>query len=478
MYLAQKEWLLSSYPPTSSSWVPDLLQFAESLGEPCLALLEGNEKDQQRTYLAFGEGWVLSSLSSPPRTPAPSDPLEQLRSFRQEHYPGQDCHSGIIGYLDYEWGLYWHKPDSLKFAPNYFFRLSPINLVLLPEDKKVVLEVFAENQNTLEKTFKHWENGLKKFLSNYTFTSSLYPSTTPPSTTSPSLPVSNGSPPIARNLDLKTWSSNFSPTEFLKQVERIQTHIQKGDITQGVLSQRFTLKEKVQPWSIYQRLRVLNPSPWLFCLFGEEGTLVGSSPELLVSTVGSRVQTRPIAGTRPRGIDPQEDENLAHELLQDKKERAEHTMLVSLGQEEIRRVATAGTVTVKDHFKVEKFSHVMHLVTTVEGELAPNYDSLDALKTLFPAGTLTGAPKVKAMEILQECESTRRGAYGGALGIYRWNGDLDFCITIRTLLIKDDEVSVQSGAGIVQDSIPQKEYQETLHKAQALFRAVESCSVI
>ncbi|NMA67946.1 MAG: anthranilate synthase component I family protein [Desulfitobacterium sp.] len=512
MYLAQKEWFLSTYPSISSSWVLDLLQFAETLGEPCLALLEGNEKDAQRTYLAFGKGWVLTPSSASSAISPPQDPLEHLRSFIKEHHPGLECHSGIIGYLDYEWGLYWENPHSLETTPNYFFRLSPINLVLLPEEKKVILEVLTTDKSTLKKTFTHWKKGIEEFLNSYTFpsdssisgytTAHFKPSSfsnvstlsTPPtsstlsipsipsnSSTTPAhsissnhpIPSTPGSPPNVRNLELGPWLSNFSHGDFLKQVERIQERIRKSDITQGVLSQRFTLKKKVQPWPIYQKLRLLNPSPWLFCVFGEGETLVGSSPELLVSTVGSHVQTRPIAGTRPRGSTDEEDQNLVQDLLQDKKERAEHTMLVELGQDEIRRVSTKGSVIVKDNFKVERFSHVMHIVSTVEGKLDPTYESLDALKTLFPAGTLTGSPKIKAMEILQDCEPTPRGPYGGALGIYRWNGDLDFCITIRTLIIKENEVSVQSGAGIVEDSIPEKEYQETLHKAQALFRAIE-----
>jgi anthranilate synthase component 1 len=207
---------------------------------------------------------------------------------------------------------------------------------------------------------------------------------------------------------------------------------------------------------------------------GEIETLVGSSPELLISSLSSQIQTRPIAGTRPRGADKEEDLARADELLADPKEMAEHAMLVDLGRNDLGRVSEYGSVKVTEYAGIQTFSHVMHIVSTVEGKLAPASDSLDALKSVFPAGTLSGAPKVRAMEILQTSEPTRRGAYGGALGIVRWNGDLDFCITIRTLSVRENEVSVQSGAGIVYDSVPEREYEETLHKARALFKVVES----
>ncbi|WP_434511311.1 anthranilate synthase component I family protein [Desulfitobacterium sp. AusDCA] len=494
MYVAQKEWLLHPYPVDQPNWVMDLVRLGESLGEKCFALLEGKEGEHQRTYLGFGEGIVLSPQTfnsnkqeEPTQSLRSPDPIEHLRGFLKNHPCNQNLESGLIGYLDFEWGLKWQKPSASIAAPNYFFRLCPINLVLLPLSQKLVLEIFIENENDREQTFNTWCDVLDRFLeknsdeskadspdlSVASVSAASNSKHLAPSALSTDSPLSSSPLPDYAN---PNWHANISREDFLQRVRQIQEYIRAGDIFQCVPSQRFSKEIQLNPWIVYEKLRIINPSPYLYCLFADKETLVGSSPELLISSVGSLIQTRPIAGTRPRGRDSEEDHIREVELLHDPKEMAEHAMLVDLGRNDIGRVSQYGTVKVREQAAIQRFSHVMHLVSTVQGNLDPAYDSLDALKSVFPAGTLSGAPKVRALEILQELEPEPRGAYGGALGIMRWNGDLDFCITIRTLFIQENQIYVQAGAGIVFDSVPEREYEETVHKAGALLKVVNDCA--
>lgn len=261
--------------------------------------------------------------------------------------------------------------------------------------------------------------------------------------------------------------------EFLAGVDRLKEHIRAGDIFQAVLSQRFTRPLSASPFSVYRALRRINPSPYLFFLKEEGRALAGSSPEMLVRCTGGRVETHPIAGTRPRGEDPARDEALEAELRADPKENAEHLMLVDLGRNDLGRVALPGSVRVERYASVERYSHVMHLVSRVEARLAPGRDALDALAAAFPAGTVSGAPKVRAMQLLGELEPAPRGPYAGAVGYVDFHGNLDSCIAIRTLVAEGGRAWVQAGAGIVADSVPEREYDETVAKARALFHAVE-----
>lgn len=262
---------------------------------------------------------------------------------------------------------------------------------------------------------------------------------------------------------------NMTEEAFVQNVKTAKEYIAAGEIFQVVLSQRFTTPVAEEPFSVYRRLRSLNPSPYMFFLRCEDVTLVGASPEMLTRVDGKTVTTRPIAGTRRRGRSEEEDRALERELLQDPKEMAEHVMLVDLGRNDIGRVARYGTVRVKEYAKVERFSHVMHLVSEVAGELAEGKDAIDALEACFPAGTLTGAPKVRAMQIINELETVKRGPYGGAVGYLDFTGNMDTCITIRTIVIKDGTAYIQTGAGIVADSEPEAEYRETIYKAKAMF---------
>jgi anthranilate synthase component 1 len=259
---------------------------------------------------------------------------------------------------------------------------------------------------------------------------------------------------------------------FCKAVEKAKKYIAAGDIFQVVLARRWRLPSKVAPLSLYRALRLVNPSPYMVLFETPEVSLVGASPEMLVRKSGQRLETRPIAGTRPRGVHPDEDRALAEELLADPKERAEHIMLVDLGRNDLGKVAAPGTVEVGRFMEVERYSHVMHLVSDVVGRLASDRDGLDALLACFPAGTVSGAPKIRAMEIIDELECEARGPYAGAVGYFSYTGDLDTCITIRTLVSRNGETSVSAGAGIVADSVSEREERETQSKAAALLAAV------
>jgi anthranilate synthase component 1 len=262
--------------------------------------------------------------------------------------------------------------------------------------------------------------------------------------------------------------------EFKKAVLQAKEYIKKGDIIQVVLSQRFKMRLQSRPFDIYRSLRSVNPSPYMFFLKLSDMFLVGSSPELLVRCEDGLVETRPVAGTRRRGNSESEDEKLVRELLSDKKEKAEHLMLVDLGRNDLGRVSRYGTVKVTEFMGIEKYSHVMHIVSNVTGRLKEKKDALDALVSCFPAGTVSGAPKIRAMEIIDDLEFTRRGPYAGAIGYFSFSGNLDSCIIIRTIVIKNGFLYIQAGAGIVSDSDPEREYQETVNKAKALFEAVKS----
>ena len=269
-------------------------------------------------------------------------------------------------------------------------------------------------------------------------------------------------------------SSNFRRPEYFTAVRKAKQYIRAGDIFQVVLSQRFSAKTKAEPFEIYRELRAVNPSPYLFFLQMNDVAIVGSSPEMLVKVQGREVFYRPIAGTLPRGKDESEDQRLEKQLLASEKERAEHIMLVDLGRNDLGRVCEYGSVKVDQLMTVERFSHVMHIVSSLRGRLREDVDCLDALMACFPAGTVSGAPKVRAMEIIEELERTRRGIYAGGVLYMDFAGNLDSCIALRTMVVKNGVAYVQAGGGIVADSTPEGEYQETVNKSRALLTALES----
>jgi anthranilate synthase component I len=282
------------------------------------------------------------------------------------------------------------------------------------------------------------------------------------------------SPPSVKPGPLTVWpSSNTTAAEFERMVLAAKEYIAAGDIFQVVLSQRFEAPFELPPFALYRALRRVNPAPFLYFLDFDGFAVAGSSPEILVRVREGTVTIRPLAGTRARGATPQQDKALEAELLADQKERAEHLMLLDLGRNDVGRVARTATVDVTDQFFIERFSQVMHIVSNVEGQLDVKYDALDALAAGFPAGTVSGAPKVRAMEIIDELEKEKRGLYAGAVGYFSAAGELDSCIVLRTALVKDGKMYVQAGAGIVADSNPKSEQQECVDKAKALFRAAE-----
>jgi anthranilate synthase component 1 len=264
----------------------------------------------------------------------------------------------------------------------------------------------------------------------------------------------------------------MTPEDFKAVVKKAKDYIVAGDVIQVVLSQRFEMENSRDPIDLYRALRYINPSPYLFFLKFEDLILIGSSPEVMVRLEEGVAELRPIAGTRRRGKNEQEDRSLSDELLQDPKERAEHVMLVDLGRNDLGRIARIGSVQVDQFMVVERYSHVMHLVSHVQAQLSDGKDAFDVLKATFPAGTLSGAPKIRAMEIIDELEPTRRGPYGGAVGYFSYTGNMDFCITIRTMMIKDGKIFVQAGAGIVADSDPDEEHKECINKAMGMVQAV------
>ncbi len=282
--------------------------------------------------------------------------------------------------------------------------------------------------------------------------------------------LSSARTPGAAPLEVR---SNQTKEAFEANVRTAKEHIAAGDIYQVVLSQRFESSVDADPFTVYRALRHVNPSPYMYFIRMGGVAVVGSSPEMLVRVEGTRVETHPIAGTRPRGKTPDEDIRLAEELKRNEKERAEHVMLVDLGRNDVGRVCQYGSVRVPQFMGLERFSHVMHLTSVVEGRLAEDRDRLDALVSCFPAGTVSGAPKVRAMQIIRELEPSGRGLYAGAVGYLDFAGNLDFCIAIRTVIMSEGKAFVQAGAGIVMDSNPAAEYEETRDKARALVRALE-----
>jgi len=267
--------------------------------------------------------------------------------------------------------------------------------------------------------------------------------------------------------------SNFTKAQFEGIIKKAKKQIQAGEIIQVVLSQRFEVGLKTDPFNIYRKLRVLNPSPYMYYLNFNDIQIIGSSPELLVRCENGVVETRPIAGTRPRGKNKKQDDDHAKDLLKDPKEKAEHIMLVDLGRNDLGRVCAKGSVYLSEFMQIERYSHVMHIVSNVKGKLNRKFDDFDVLQAAFPAGTVSGAPKIRAMEIIEDLENVTRGPYAGCIGYFSFSGNLDTCITIRTIVTTKNKAYVQAGAGIVADSNPSKEYEETVNKAKAALTAID-----
>ncbi|GAB3545809.1 anthranilate synthase component 1 [Actinopolyspora lacussalsi] len=373
-------------------------------------------------------------------------------------------HGGVVGYLGYETARHFENlPVAEEPAPNL-----PESAFLLTDDLVVVDH--ATRKLLLVTLHRPNQESYTEAVRRIDLMQSGLRTTVLPGPEDGPVPTTD---PDSDPADLDEWRSNFSREEYERRVRRAREYIAAGDAFQIVLSQRFSKPLRADPIDVYRQLRATNPSPYLYHVsLGNGRHIIGASPELLVKNEGGRVQTRPLAGTRRRDPDAKDDLVLENELLDDEKEKAEHVMLVDLGRNDLGRVSQTGSVRVDRLMEVERFSHVMHLSSTVSGRLTSDADALDALRATFPAGTLSGAPKIRAMEIISELERQRRGVYGGAIGCFSHGGNADLAIALRTLVVADGMVHVQAGAGVVVDSDPTAEYQETLHKARALFAAV------
>ncbi|MBA3071889.1 MAG: anthranilate synthase component I [Nitrospirae bacterium] len=395
------------------------------------------------------------------------DPVDVLKKeialYKPVGVPGLPRFSGgLVGYMGYDMVRFFERvPDSKKSGidlPDMFFMLADTMLIFdnLKQKIKIVSNVHIDGKspaNAYKEAVEKIEGIVEKLKSSKLKVKS-----------------SKGK----KQKTSSKYTSSFKTKEaFEEAVLKSKEYIAAGDIFQVVLSQRFERKSDVQPFDVYRALRVINPSPYMYYIDTGDTEIVGSSPEILVRVEDKKIVLRPIAGTRKRGDTEAEDKALEEELKKDPKEMAEHIMLVDLGRNDVGRVAEKGSVDVTELMAVERYSHVMHMVSNVEGDLANGLDAFDVLRACFPAGTVTGAPKVRAMEIIDELEPIKRGPYAGAVGYFSYSGNMDTCITIRTLIMKDGKVYVQAGAGIVADSVPEREYTETVNKAMGMMKAVE-----
>ncbi|GBD38130.1 Anthranilate synthase component 1 [bacterium HR37] len=400
------------------------------------------------------------------------NPLDALRSLLLRYHPVvfeglPRFYGGAVGYFGYDIVRFIEDlPEIGKDDLGLWDCVFMITDTVLVFDNvshkiKVISNAYVPNPKYAEKAYNDAVARIESLVERLRTPVSLYSGS------------KTGFKEKVEEIDVSEFKSNFKPEDFIRAVERTKEYIRAGDIIQAVISQRWNIKLDVSPFDLYRALRVLNPSPYMFYLKMEEQFLVGSSPEVMVRVEGDKIETRPIAGTRPRGKDEREDLELQRELLSDPKERAEHIMLVDLARNDLGRVAEIGTVNVDELMTVERYSHVMHIVSNVVAKLAKGKDAFDVIRATFPAGTLSGAPKVRAMEIIEEMEPTRRGAYGGAVGYFSFSGNMDTCITIRTYVIRGEEAFIQAGAGIVADSDPEREYNETVNKVKALVKAIK-----
>jgi anthranilate synthase component I len=414
-----------------------------------LESVEGGERLARYSFIGF---------QPKPLELATDDPLAALRSVAAEvTAPVKGIprfHGGAVGYLGYETARHFERLPVAQGAPPPM----PESAFLRAEDLAV---------------FDHVTRRLK-LLTIHRPDREAYDAAVARIDAMERQLASDQVASYARGADGTRWESNVTPGQYHAMVDAAKEHILAGDAFQIVVAQRFRKPLEASPFDVYRCLRAINPSPYMYFLsLGGDRHVVGTSPEKLVQVEGRRVETRPLAGTRRRGADPVEDANLERELLSDLKERAEHVMLVDLGRNDVGRVAQPGTVSVDRLMEVERYSHVMHISSTVSGQLRDGCTSLDALRAAFPAGTVSGAPKIRAMEVIAELEPDQRGVYAGALGYVSFGGNLDMAITLRTVVVADGVAYVQAGAGVVADSRPEREFEETLEKGGAMFKAIE-----
>ncbi len=441
-----------------------------------LESIEGGEKIARYSFLGrepfmtffYKKGEVHINSKKENKIIQTNDPLGVLKDIFSKYKVAPvkglpRFHGGAVGYIGYDTvKLYEKVPSLLKKDnldwPDIFFMFTDIIMIFDHVSHKIqvvynILVEEKENKNSLLKKYSSAVNKIDSIIKE-----------------------------LNRDIKIRHLKKDrkkmkvihyISKQAFETNVKKTVELIKNGEAIQVVLSRRFEVPYEGDPLNIYRCLRIVNPSPYMHYLRLDDKVIIGASPELMVRVENGKIELRPIAGTRPRGKTEEEDKKLENELLNDEKERAEHIMLVDLGRNDIGRVAEIGSVKVKDLMKIEKYSHVMHIVSGVEGQLKNGKDIFDVLKSTFPAGTVSGAPKVRAMQIIEEIEEIKRGPYAGLVGYISFSKNLDTCISIRTIYFHKGKVIIQAGAGIVADSIPEKEYNETLNKAKALFKAIE-----
>ncbi|NCX29701.1 MAG: anthranilate synthase component I [Proteobacteria bacterium] len=442
-----------------------------------LESVEGGDKWSQYSIIGFNcsdtikvtgnvielkNGDEISSFSS-------DDPLSEIQKITSS-FKSADINNlprfygGYVGFFAYESARYAEKKIADLPAKESKFQEHMPEIFLVKAEQLVVYDNFKNtaqvifNADPSKHSYEIVKNQINEMKASFSSASTLEEIT------------------FKDPKSLKHFESNFKKEEYLEAVNKVKNYIKEGDVFQVVLAQDFYSKFDLNPFDLYRAIRKLNPSPYMYFLDLEECQVVGSSPEILVRLENDKLTLRPIAGTRKRGNDPEEDKQNEDDLLNDPKELAEHLMLIDLGRNDVGRVSEIGSVKVTDKMVIEKYSHVMHIVSNVVGTLSKDLDYLDALKASLPAGTLSGAPKIRAMEIINELEPSSRGIYGGAIGYISWNGNVDTAIAIRTAVIKDKMIHVGAGAGIVADSIPENEWLECIQKSKAFVDALEMIS--
>jgi len=425
-----------------------------------LESVEGGERIARYSFIGTEPYKVLKTGDGDITDPLPQI-AQELEKYKIVPVSGLPRFTGgAVGYLAYETAARFEElpspdVDPLQL-PESLFMFVDTMLVFDHVSHRIKILSYVRLEGDIEEEYKKAIGRIDKLAKRL----------------NQPLKRSQGSKRAYKTLNSSKLSSNFSRREFEKSVLKIKEYITAGEAIQVVLSQRLSQKTYVPPFEIYRALRSINPSPYMFFLDFKDFYIIGASPEILVRVEDGTVMTRPLAGTRPRGKTPDEDNELELELKKDEKERAEHIMLVDLGRNDIGRVSQPGTVEVSELMEVERYSHVMHLVTHVQGKLRSDMSAIDALRACFPAGTVSGAPKIRAMQIIAELEPEKRGPYAGAAGYFSFSGNMDMAIAIRTMVVSRGIAYTQAGCGIVYDSVPEREYEETMSKARALLKAV------
>ena len=411
-------------------------------------------KNERIEIIDYNKG-VKKEIKKIPALKVIEELIENYNTLKIKNLPSFT--GGFVGFISYDYIRQIEKipkiTDDKFLFPDFVF-FFPKRFIIFDHFRRkvfLIVNVFIDKKKSIKENYENGLETLFNFINEFQKNFKLIEE---------------------KNEDKgDEFKSNFEKEEFIDNVKKVKKYIFEGDIIQAVISQRWEKEIDVEPFKIYRALRSLNPSPYMFFLELGDLKLVGSSPEILVKLENGIACVRPIAGTRPRGKNEIEEKKLENELLNDEKEKAEHIMLVDLGRNDLGRVCYPNSVNVSELMRIEKYSHVMHIVSNIEGKLMRTKTPVDLFHATFPAGTVTGAPKIRAMEIIEEIEKERRGPYAGAVGYFSLQKSMDFCITIRTFIIKDKKIYIQAGAGIVADSVPEKEYEETKNKAKGLIEA-------